>query len=678
LNNIPMVLAAMTYIKEKGERPAWQIFPLTPGAKVPLKGSRGFLDSSDNESVIAKWWAENQDANIGIATGERNAILVIDVDRNHKNDVDGGETLHALEKALGPLPDTPIVLTPNGGQHIYFRYPDGYDIHNGAGIADGIDIRANGGYVVAPPSTLTGIEIGYEWDAGTLPSETPLADLPHKWLDFIVKACGKKKPFVLPDSIPVGRRNETLHAYACSLLGKGVSKPVALASLARANKTNATPPLPEDELSQIFKKACKFVYGSTPEKVTFPEVTDTAAAQPAALQQPNKRRERLTLEAFETELMARAYDVRLNDITRDVEVTGTTKTGRVMSVDDLVTVMHSELSGDYTGTTPDTLGRMVSYIAKERHYNPVADYLAAATWDGEDRLPQLYDIMGIQDDELSKTLTHKWLKQGIALLLNGEAHPIGAEGVLVLNGPQGTGKTSLFRHLAIQPEWFREGCSIDDRDKDTTRRTITAWISELGELESTLKSDISKLKAFLTSEVDRYRLPYGREDIVSPRRTNLCATCNSARYLIDVTGNRRFWSVPFTKRVPRSELLALDTEQLWTQIFNEVAPMEPAERAACYRLAPDELAALEGRNDAFIKPLKGQVEVQDILDLKEERSCVSLTVSEFKQAWPSLTRYSAQQISSALAACGVELKRTKRGAVAQLPVPLEYPTREKP
>lgn len=81
------------------------------------------------------------------------------------------------------------------------------------------------------------------------------------------------------------------------------------------------------------------------------------------------------------------------------------------------------------------------------------------------------------------------------------------------------------------------------------------------------------LKAFVTNSVDHYRLPYGRSDVVSPRITSLCATCNSDRYLIDPTGNRRWWSVPFSRQVPREELEHLNARQLWGQIYAAVEPL---------------------------------------------------------------------------------------------------------
>lgn len=387
--------------------------------------------------------------------------------------------------------------------------------------------------------------------------------------------------------------------------------------------------------------------------------------------EPEEKRGRLTREALAEEIQSRGYRVRFNVITADYETTGTTETGRAMSQDDLITVMHDALSDNYSGCSFDVLTQYVSYQARENSYNPILDKLRETKWDGVDRMHQLYELIGVEKDPLSMNLISKWLFQTVALLFNDISKPFGADGCLVFNGDQGRGKTSLLRHLALRDEWFAEGSSIDDRDKDTTRRIVTKWISELGEVESTLKSDISKLKAFVSSAVDRYRLPYGRSDVVTPRHTSLAATCNSDRYLIDPTGNRRWWSIPFTRSIPRDELLSLDALQLWAQIYAVVEPMTYEEKASCFRLTEQEREQLAIRNGEYEKPVKAQLEVEDILAEAQEKGLTfqRMTVSNFKELWPGLRGYSVQQIGAALKSCGIDTIRTKAARLMELPTP---------
>lgn len=371
---------------------------------------------------------------------------------------------------------------------------------------------------------------------------------------------------------------------------------------------------------------------------------------------------RITWETLMCEMALLGWSVQFNLISQEIEVNARSDTNRLMNMDDLTTVLHSNLSGSYKGCTLDNLHAYTTYIARENSYNPVLDFLAKQTWDGEDRLPALYDLMGISEDNLSKVLVLKWLLQTVALLFNDESSPYGADGVLVLNGGQGMGKTSLFRKLALRPEWFREGATIKDNDKDTTRRCVTVWIAELGEVESTLKSDISALKAFITSEIDVYRPPYARNDRKVARRTSLCATCNSDRYLIDPTGNRRWWSVPVSVRMDYGKIQKFDTLQLWAQIYAIVSALDQKGRAACYRLTPSEQEQLAIRNGEFEKPLKGEMECRDLIQeaIEKDYTFELMTITQWRsENIDALRAYSVNQIGAALNHIGITMKRKR-------------------
>jgi len=633
---MPSMDVALVYSRVKGHRPALPIFPVTRNGKTPAvpaaEGGHGCLDATTDQDKIREWWSKYPDANIGIATGKKSGILVLDID--NKNGHSGSETLRDLQAQLGRLPDGPICLTPNGGMHLYFRYPIGVEVKTKAGLADGIDIRSNGGYVVGPPSIIDRRE--YCWDAGAMPDETPLPDLPQKWIDFLPK--DQPGTFSLPGQIPQGERNETLFRFAASLRAKGADDEEILSKISEAN-SRAKPPLTESELKAIVASATRYPAGTADHR--------------------QQKRPRLSLDALAAEMENRSLSARFNLITRETEVAGKRQTDRRWSLDDLAVFLHDELADSYTFATSGLIGENVAFIARERQFNPVLDHLHTLHWDGKSRLQDLYSLMRIPpNDPISAYLIHCWLRQTIALLFNGEGGqnaPFGAEGVLVLNGPQGTGKTSLLRCLALRPAWFREGASIDSYDKDTKRRCVTTWICELGELESTLKSDIADLKAFITNPTDAYRLPYAKADTISPRHTSFAATCNSDQFLIDVSGNRRFFTIPVTQRIPYAEIEDFPWEQLWAEVFAEVSALPYDEKAKCFRLSPEVQAALEQRNAGFQKKLKGQQEVEDILTMAavKELPTRPMTTTEFKQEWPALKAYSAQQIGAALAAAGV-------------------------
>ena len=159
----------------------WKVFPLTKNTKTPATPN-GFKDASTDPRTI------KAGQNVGIATGK--GLLVLDIDRKHGKD--GGEVLASLERKHGELPATLTATTPSGGEHLYFNYPESVAIQSRANICkehgEGLDIRADGGYIVAPPSrteasadpkgkTATG---GYTWS-----NALPVAELPAAWLELL-------------------------------------------------------------------------------------------------------------------------------------------------------------------------------------------------------------------------------------------------------------------------------------------------------------------------------------------------------------------------------------------------------------------------------------------------------------------------------------------------------------
>ena len=155
----------------------WRVLPIKPGEKRPPMGAWQKAATIDT-AMIDKWWTElYRDHGVGVATGRASGIFVLDVDV--AEDKAGDETLADLEARYGALPDTPTVETPSGGAHHYFKIPDGIEIRNDAGrrLGQGLDIRGEGGQVVAPP-TARAVD-AYEWVGETWRLEP--ADAP-RWL----------------------------------------------------------------------------------------------------------------------------------------------------------------------------------------------------------------------------------------------------------------------------------------------------------------------------------------------------------------------------------------------------------------------------------------------------------------------------------------------------------------
>ena len=143
------------------------VFPLRPGGKKPLT-PRGFKDATTNPDRIRRWWKRRPDANIGIPTGKRSGLWALDRDAYKP----GCMSREALERKHGPIPKTTTVGTGRGGYQYLFRYPTSCEIKNSAGeLGPGLDVRGEGGYIVAPPSRTEG---PYEWlDPATLAETHP-------------------------------------------------------------------------------------------------------------------------------------------------------------------------------------------------------------------------------------------------------------------------------------------------------------------------------------------------------------------------------------------------------------------------------------------------------------------------------------------------------------------------
>ena len=158
----------------------WKVLPLQPHEKRPAT-AHGLKDATNDPEQIKKWWKDNPNYNIGIATGEESmGLYIIDIDVDHEKGKDGVQMFKEWQKKHERISNTVTCKTPRGGYHLYFY--DHNNLKNIAGIDGCIDTRANGGYIVAPPSIHPNGGT-YTWIRS--PSDKQVANLPRAWLDFI-------------------------------------------------------------------------------------------------------------------------------------------------------------------------------------------------------------------------------------------------------------------------------------------------------------------------------------------------------------------------------------------------------------------------------------------------------------------------------------------------------------
>lgn len=241
--NTPRIHRAALKIASTGK----PVFPCRPD-KSPYT-PRGFKDASIDPGRVNAFWNKYPNAKqIGMPTGRRSSVFVMDVDR-----------LDALGELEHELPETLTIRTPSGGLHLYFEHVDGLTNSPGA-LPQGIDIRGEGGYVIVPPSP------GYRTER-----EAPIAAAPNWLLEKLrekpasspVTSIGISSKVNLDDVAPIpdGGRNNTLTAIGGALRARGLEEEDIRAELLAINAARCEPPLDEAEVCRIAKSVSRYAPG---------------------------------------------------------------------------------------------------------------------------------------------------------------------------------------------------------------------------------------------------------------------------------------------------------------------------------------------------------------------------------------------------------------------------------
>jgi putative DNA primase/helicase len=196
---------------------------------------------------------------------------------------------------------------------------------------------------------------------------------------------------------------------------------------------------------------------------------------------------------------------------------------------------------------------------------------------------------------------------------------------LTIQGPQSAGKTSWIAALIPDPTLRESSVKLDHHldagNKDSQIAAATHFLIEIGELESSFRRDVARLKGFITSDCDKIRLPYARSASVFPRRSVFAATVNDSRFLVDATGNTRWWVIPVTKINYQHHL---DMQQIWAQFTVEY------EKGEQWWLTPEEEGLLEmlNRDHRVVSVIEERL--MPVLDLsrKNEEGLPAMTPTE--------------------------------------------------
>lgn len=566
--------AALLYVKKYH----WAVFPVSAETKKPLT-PHGCKDAKKDPGAIEAWWKRYPNASIGVATGQISGLIVIDEDIDEDKGVDGIHAIDMWERENGKLPETVRAITGRGGAHLYYKY-EGKDIGNRAGLIEGVDVRGEGGYVIAPPSTHPN-KTRYEWECDPEEEElAPVDDVVKKLLQVSKKNQGDK--FQLPQVIGQGERNDTLYRLACSLQAQGFSDESIEATVKTENAERCEKPLNDDEINQIIQSALTHRKGELKvlsqagylqREPHFTYAIDKDGNQSDKIAQTIRNVEEALL--YDPALFGR---LRFNELSYSPNVYGNTPwsmgTGwrEWTNADD--SNLRSYIEAQYGLKVKDKIMDALNNVIHKRTVNPVKEILETAheAWDGNKHVENLLTrFVGAEKTPYNIEVLHRYMLGAVKRIYQPGCK---FDYMLILVGKQGGYKSSFLKFLAINDEWFTDNFNTLEGDK-AFEKLRGMWIVEMSELQATKRAkDVESIKAFITSTTDIYRAPYERRTEQRPRQCVLAGTSNPVDFLTDRTGNRRFLPVtcgvlPVKNPYDNEEETRQEFVQAWGEIMDE-------------------------------------------------------------------------------------------------------------
>ena len=518
--------------KERGKRPAFKNWQDT---------------ATTDPDAIKTIWTRNPQFNLGIATGSKSGgLLVVDID-NH--DVNGADSLAEWEQANGKLPETATVLTGSGGVHYYYRTTE--EVHGATGVLPGVDIRAEGNLIVAPPSIHPNGN-AYEWDLGADIDEVGITEANSTVMKLLgngSKKSNESNHFELPDIIRNGNRNDVLYRYASQLQAKGVDDLGIHAAVMAANTERCDEPLDEKEVDALVDSALRYEKG----------VNDGLIRVKGKVRQCAYN----VLHVLENDDELKDH-IMFNDFSNTAEWFGPLPwhpeetSGEWTDRDD--SELRSYLDMKYDLIKDSAYIDGFNQCMNRHHYHPVQGWLKALPeWDGQDHIKVLLPkYLGAEDTPYNHAALNLFMQGAI----NRVFHPgCKFDYVLVLVGEQGKGKTMFMQYLSINPDWYDGNFASIEGDK-AIEKLRGRWILEMAELLAVKKQkDVEAFKAFVTTQEDSYRAPYERRTKHVKRQCVFTATTNDFQFMSDRTGNRRYLPIKINVHpVPPERWLGADTE----------------------------------------------------------------------------------------------------------------------
>jgi predicted P-loop ATPase len=562
----------------------------------------GVKDATSDPAILTRWWTQWPRAHIAIAAGA-SGLLIVDVDPRNGGDA----SLAELEATHGRLPDTPRQLTGGGGVHLVFERPNRPHVRGPRhGLGRGVDVKADGGYIIAAPSGhLSGRT--YVWEIGASLDDLLVAR-PPAWLLERLDTRALRATSPAPSAVSDGLLGAALEAAGWLGRPLGPDKSAARCPQEDQHTTGSrfngstivfAPQAPgglgwffcshghcrevgpDDVLEALptatvtAARAALSARGLRVPERPAPEIpppTDADAPSPVVATVRGRVRVGpgdLALVLGNDPVWAGCleYDTFGQRIrwARPVPVLpGLPRpaVGSELADDDLAYVAQWAAERRRWTVGLDTVHAACSVAAHLRPVHPVRRYLEGLTWDGTQRLTTwLQTYAGAPDAPTTSAIGIWALLAAVARITQPGCQ---ADHVLILEGPQAAGKSELIRILG--GPWYHPQLPhlLGERPgQDLQGR----WLIEIGELDAFHGITVSRVKDFVSRTIDIYRPSYGRCSVSRPRQCVFIGTTNEDTYLRDPSGGRRFWPVPTTDIA--LEALRRDRDQLWAEALDE-------------------------------------------------------------------------------------------------------------
>lgn len=561
----------------------WPVFPLhsisngrcscgkrlCPNAGKHPRTLSGLKDSTIDGAKIRSWWKRWPTANIGIRTGAGLVVLDVDVAK-------GGD--NSLEKLteLGDLGDTITVKTGGGGYHWYFA-TDRPVKCSVSKLAPGIDVRGEGGYVVAPPSNhASGDQYAWEGFIDVHTGEGSLSPCPP-WLLALAIDARSKRSDVDPyraQAFIASTRNNALTSMAGTIRRRGAGYEAILALLETMNREKCRPPLDSSEVQRIARSVAKYepadpILG-TVERHGGDADDDDSWRKALVLTKENKLAKTagnasllmLHSTGWKGCLAQNTFENEAQWVKRPPHIPGAEMlTPQLGPIAETNTVYVQQWIAHTHKCTigREALWQSIKTVATTQDIHPVREWLDCIEWDGKQRVKSWLPLcLGTVDSKYTRDIGQAWLVSAIARIMRPGCQ---ADHVLVLEGGQGTGKSTAMRTL-FGDEWFLD-CLPDIRHKDALMVMRGKWGIEVAELDSFRGAAETRIKSFITQRIDEYRPSHERQVVRYPRQCVIVGTTNEEDWLTDSTGGRRFWPI----KVGKIDLKKIEAErsQLWAE-----------------------------------------------------------------------------------------------------------------